>query len=80
MEAGVLGLSVITLAPVGASVRNRRRPKSMGLILMTRQELLNAFLQPSLLDAGWNDEMQGRRMDASTATPESYMSQSSSVE
>lgn len=47
---------------------------------MTRQELLNASLQPSLLDAGWNDEMRGRKMDASAATPESYTSQSSSVE
>lgn len=70
----------ITPAPVGASVMNRRQPKSMGLILMTRQELLNASLQPSLLDVGWNDEMRGRKMDASAATPESYPSQSSSVE
>lgn len=55
---------------------NRRQPKSMGLILMTRQELLNASLQPSLLVAGWNDEMWGgRKMDASSATPESYAGQ-----
>lgn len=51
----------------------------MGLILMTRQELLNASLQPSLLDAGWNDEMQGGKMDASIAT-EGYTNQISSVE
>lgn len=47
---------------------------------MTRQELLNASLQPSLLDAGWNDETRERKMDASSATPESYTSRISSVE
>lgn len=73
-------LETIASAPVGASVMNRRRPKSMGLILMTRQDLLNASLQPSLLDAGCNDEMWGRKMEASSATPESYTSRSSSVE
>lgn len=47
---------------------------------MTRQERLNAALKPLLLDAGWNDEMRGRKMDSSSATPESCTSQSSSVE
>lgn len=39
------------------------------------------LLLPSLLDAGWNGEMQ-RKKDGtpSVATPESYTSQSSSVE
>lgn len=46
----------ITLAPVGVSATNRRQPKSMELILMTRQELLNAALQPLLLDGGRNEE------------------------
>lgn len=50
-------LETITSAPVGSSVMHRRRPKSVGLILMTRQDLLNASLQPSLLDAGCNDKM-----------------------
>lgn len=56
-KAALSHLKTITPAPVGASVMNRRQPKSMGLILMTRQDLLNASLQPSLLDAGCNDEM-----------------------
>lgn len=59
---------------------NKRLPKSMGLILMTRQDLLNASLPPSLLDVGYNDEMWGRKMEVSATTPESRTRPSSSVE
>lgn len=51
--AALSHLETITLPLVGASVMNRRQPKLMGLILMTRQDLLNASLQPLLLDVGW---------------------------
>lgn len=42
--AALFHLKTIAGAPVGACVRNRRQPKSMGLILMTRQDLLNVSL------------------------------------
>lgn len=59
----------ITRAPVGASVANRRQPKSMGLVLMTRQEPLNASLLPSLLGAGAGDDETPAAHETDAAGP-----------